>query len=110
MIAVTPSIAAFLAWLDANPDAAALDAQRTPSVRAGDVAAARLAPYVVVPDGCPVEVYPQLSQAMAAYPDLPWHQLSVWSGTPPEPELVAAQEAFAGQQTEQEPQRPGSER
>jgi hypothetical protein len=85
---------ALIQWLDADESRAIYNNQRTPSVSSGDVGAARIVPGLDLPDDCPVELFPQLSQAMAAYPDLPWHELSVWSGEPPEPELVAAQEAW----------------
>lgn len=101
MIAVAPSMTDLVAWLDADESRAVFNASRTPSVSSGDVGAARILPDLIVPADCPVELYPQLSQAMAAYPDLPWHELSVWSGTDPEPELVEAQEAH---RAAQEPQ------
>lgn len=34
-----------------------------------------------------------LAEAMAGYPDLPWHDLPVGMGDTPEPELVAAVQA-----------------
>jgi hypothetical protein len=84
---------ALIQWLDADESRAVFNAQRTPSVQSGDVGAARILPDLIVPADCPVELFPQLSQAMAAYPNLPWHELSVWSGELAEPELVAAKEA-----------------
>jgi hypothetical protein len=94
MIAVCPSLTAFVAWLEADESRAALNSQRTPSVQSGDVGAARLAPGLLIPEDCPVVVYTTLAEAMAAYPALPWHLLSVWSGTPAEPELIAARAAW----------------
>ena len=86
-------ISQYLAWLNANPEHAVLNELRTHSVSNDAVAAARIGDGVVIPASCPVTRYDTIAAAMAAHPDLPWHQLTTWSGEPAEPELLAAREA-----------------